>query len=142
MEILDRIDWASELALCRRVDGARFFLNLDRCAALLQTDFPHRCSVGPTVCGRLRILDLLPAWFAAADVDNRREGAGLSPPQRTTLSAPMRSRRPNGVFVLLSSRYGLYRLIKRRRRDAKLINLARRTHRRLCKETRRLPRVL
>ena len=138
MEILDRIDWASVNWLYVAVLTAlAFFSTL--IGALLSF---KRCSVGPTVCGRLRILDLLPAWFAAADVDNSREGAGLSPPQRTTLSAPMRSRRPNGVFVLLSSRYGLHRLIKRRRRDAKLINLARRTHRRLCKETRRLPRVL
>ena len=34
-------------------------------------------------------------------------------------------------------RYGLRRLIKRRRRDTKLITLARRTHRRLCEETRK-----
>jgi hypothetical protein len=59
-----------ELALCRCAVSDRFFLDTD-----LHIGFPRRCAVGPVVCGRLRILDLLSARPAAADIGHRPENA-------------------------------------------------------------------
>jgi hypothetical protein len=59
-----------ELALCRCAISDRFFLDTD-----LHIGFPRRCAVSPVVCGRLRILDLLSARPAAADIGHRPENA-------------------------------------------------------------------
>jgi hypothetical protein len=59
-----------ELALCRCAISDRFFLDTD-----LHIGFPRRCAVGPVVCGRLRILDLLSARPAVADIGHRPENA-------------------------------------------------------------------
>ena len=143
MEILDRIDWASVNWLYVAVLTAlAFFSTL--IGALLSFKRTFRTAVLSALLFAAGFVfwTYYPHGLPLPTSITAEKAPDSLPPQRTTLSAPMRSRRPNGVFVLLSSRYGLHRLIKRRRRDAKLINLARRTHRRLCKETRRLPRVL
>ena len=59
-----------ELALRHRAISDRIFLDPDQ-----HIYFPQRCAVGPAICGRLRILDLLSARPAAADIGHRRESA-------------------------------------------------------------------
>jgi hypothetical protein len=91
MEILDRIDWASVNWLYVAVLTALVFFSTLLGALLSFKTAPLFCQ--PYCLRQASYSGLLPAWFAAADISNRPEGAGLSPPQRTTLSAPMRSRR-------------------------------------------------
>ena len=59
-----------ELALCHRAISDRFFLD-----SALHIGFPRCGDVGPGVCGRLRILYLLSARPAAADIGHRPKGS-------------------------------------------------------------------
>lgn len=60
-----------ELALCRCALRPRFSVDPNQ-----HIDFPWCCDFGPAVCGRLRILDLLSARPAVADVDHDPKNAG------------------------------------------------------------------
>ena len=60
-----------ELALCRCALRLRFSVDPNQ-----HIDFPWCCDFGPAVCGRLRILDLLSARPAVADVDHDPKNAG------------------------------------------------------------------
>ena len=67
-----------QLALCRRAGGARFRLDPDWHIVELQAAVSRRRVVGRVVCGSLRVLDLLPARLAIADVGFRAKGVGCS----------------------------------------------------------------
>ena len=58
------VDWASELALCRRSRGVGFFLDIE-CLA-----------IGFVVRGGLCVFELLSARLAAADNDHHPESVG------------------------------------------------------------------
>ena len=60
-----------ELALCRCALRPRFSVDPDQ-----HIGFPRCCDFGPAVCGRLRILDLLSARPAVADIDHGPKNAG------------------------------------------------------------------
>jgi hypothetical protein len=57
-----------ELDLYRHADGGRFFLDLDRLAAVFQTGNLRRLVVGLVICDGFRVLDLLPARLVPADI--------------------------------------------------------------------------
>jgi len=70
-----------ELALCHRAISDRIFLDPDQ-----HIYFPRRCAVGPAICGWLRILDLLSARPAAADIGHRPESANSGRSSRSALA--------------------------------------------------------
>src|SRR5262245_47470462 len=110
------IDWASvnwlyfgvltvvgfTLALFRRANGGRFFLDLNRHAAVFQAGFLRRSAVGPIICGSPCVLDLLPARLAAADYGHRTGHAT----HHSRAGASGRSSRPKRHGEARRPRYG------------------------------------